>query len=334
MELWDAYNADRTPAGLDIVRGDTPPEEYYHLVVDVIVQHADGSYLVMQRDFSKHHGGCWEVGAGGSVLMGESAYEGALRELQEETGIAADNLILLRELSQKHYPDGYNSHYLVYFCRTDVDKASVKLQQGETIAYRWISAEQLLSEQMIPNRSVELIRELSGNRFIVTERLLLRPIGVEDLPSAHRYASDREITRYMMNLPNDDESETRGFLQDSAQQWGSPEPEFYEFAVMLDNQQIGGVCLYLTEDRTQGELGWILNKQYHGCGYAYEAASAVVRFARRLGLRSVFARCDGRNAPSEQLMKRLGMTLETADGTRYYEKRGEVAPELKYSMEI
>ena len=336
MELWDGYNADGTLAGRDIVRGDTPPVDLYHWVADVIVQHTDGTYLVMQRDPNKpHSGGMWEIGAGGSVLKGESPYDGAVRELHEETGVVAGALIQLATVSEARHPvTGYNSHYSVYFCRTDMDKDAVTLQEGETVAYRWISAEQILTERLIPRRSIELVEKMRDKKLIVTDRLVLRPIEETDLSTAHLYASDKDITRYMLNLPNDTEEETLKFIADAVAEWNKEQPEYYEYAVTLDGFQIGGVCLYLTEDRKQGELGWILNRDHHGKGYAFEAANAMIELAKALGLESVFARCDSRNAPSEALMKRLGMSLETADGTRCYDKRGETAGELKYSMKL
>ncbi len=336
MEIWDGYNSDRTLAGRDIIRGEQPPADLYHLVADVIVQHTDGTFLVMQRDPAKKlGGGMWEIGAGGSVLKGESAYDGAIRELREETGVIADKLILIREMTEERHPiTGYNSHYSVYLCRTDMDKSSVTLQQGETVDYRWISAEQIIEERLIPRRSIELIDHMVNNRLFVTDRLVLRPIEQSDLKTVHLYASDREITRYMMNLPNDSVDESRTFIEDVINEWQKPAPDFYEYAIMLDGFQIGGVCLYLSGDRKQGELGWILNSDYHGKGYAYEAAKAMITLAGRLGLESVFARCDIRNKPSEALMKRLGMSLESNDGIRYYDKRREAAGELKYSLSI
>ncbi len=336
MELWDGYNADKILAGRDIVRGEEPPTDLYHWVADVIVQHTDGTYLVMQRDPNKPlGGGMWEIGAGGSVLKGESPYDGALRELREETGVRADRLILLAEQSEAHNRhSGYNSHYSIYLCCTDMDKDAVTLQEGETVAFRWISAEQILAERLIPRRSIELVEKLNDKRIIATERLILRPLALSDLDNAHRYASDIEITRYMMNLPNDTEDETLKFITGAVEQWNSPQPEYYEYAVTLDGFQIGGVCLYLTEDRKQGELGWILNREYHGKGYAYEAAQAMIELAEKLGLEAVFARCDSRNKPSEALMMRLGLTLESDSGTRFYEKRGETAGELKYSKHL
>ena len=333
MELWDGYNADKTLAGRDIVRGSEPPAALYHWVADVIVQHTDGTFLVMQRDPNKPlGGGMWEIGAGGSVLKGESPYDGAIRELREETGVRADRLILLAEQTEaNNRHSGYNSHYSIYLCRTDMDKDAVTLQDGETVDFRWISAEQIIEERLIPRRSIELVDKMLYKRLIVTDRLILRPLEVTDLPTAHRYASDKEITRYMLNLPNDTEEETLKFITDAITEWNKEQPEYYEYAVTLDGYQIGGVCLYLTDDRKQGELGWILDREYHGKGYAFEAAQAMIDLAEQLGLESVFARCDSRNAPSDALMKRLGLTLESADGTRCYEKRGETAGELKYS---
>ena len=72
MELWDAYDRDfKKVQGVTLIRGEKVPENYFHLVCDIIVRHADGSYLVMQRDKRKHLGGMWEATAGGSALQGE-----------------------------------------------------------------------------------------------------------------------------------------------------------------------------------------------------------------------------------------------------------------------
>ena len=53
MELWDGYNADRTMAGVDISREEEEagkfPKGLYHAVADIVVRHADGTYLVMQH---------------------------------------------------------------------------------------------------------------------------------------------------------------------------------------------------------------------------------------------------------------------------------------------
>jgi len=138
-ELWDAYLPDGKKAGRTLTRGEKIPTGLYHIVADVLVKHADGEYLLMQRDFRKAgFPGKFEAGASGAILMGETPYEGALRELKEETGIAADRLTFLFAAS-----DLQNTLYFSYLCLTGCAKDGVTLQAGETIAYRWLSESEL-----------------------------------------------------------------------------------------------------------------------------------------------------------------------------------------------
>ncbi len=167
---------------------------------------------------------------------------------------------------------------------------------------------------------------------IKTERLLLRPLGLDDLNTAHEYAGDEENTRYMMRLPNATIAETAEFLTRVSEEWARALPMFYEFAIVTEGVHIGAISVYLDDKRETGELGWILNKKYQGRGFATEAALAVKDFARDvLRVKKLVAQCDGENAPSYRLMRRIGLKLESADGTRFYAKRNETASELTYS---
>lgn len=130
MEIWDAYKKDGSLAGCDLLREEPIPNGLYHLVCEVLVKHVDGSYLLMQRDFSKEgYPGMFEATAGGSALKGESPVIGAVRELKEETGIATDELIPIYHIMS------HNTIYYGFLCVTDCDKSSVVLQEGETVAY-------------------------------------------------------------------------------------------------------------------------------------------------------------------------------------------------------
>ena len=139
VELWDAYNEDGTKAGFDLVRGEDIPKGYFHAVAEVFVMHEDGDILVMQRDFSKPNSpGKFETGGGGSVLKGETFYEGAVRELFEETGVKAT------ELTELYHEVSGECIYQGYLCITDMNKDDIVLQEGETIGYRWLSKEDFL----------------------------------------------------------------------------------------------------------------------------------------------------------------------------------------------
>lgn len=169
---------------------------------------------------------------------------------------------------------------------------------------------------------------------IKTERLLLRPFRIEDLAAVHEYASDIENTRYMMYLPNETLDDTQNFLHTAHEEWKKDRPAFYEFAVTLNNRLIGAVSVYLNENRSEGELGWIINKRYWGNGYATEAALYVKKFAlNSLKVMKLVAHCDVRNTASSNVMKKIGLSLERDDGIRVYKHTAEVAGELMYSLQ-
>lgn len=165
MELWDAYTADyKKIDGMTLVRGeeDKIPQGVYHLVCHVLVRHRDGTYLIMQRDPRKPYPSMWEATAGGSALRGETPLDCAVRELREETGIVSEELTeILRVVS-----DETRSCYVGYLCVTGCTKDSVRLQEGETVAYKWVSRKELIdmdSSEMLSERMQKYIRKQGEN---------------------------------------------------------------------------------------------------------------------------------------------------------------------------
>ena len=151
MEIWDGYNADGTLAGVDIVRGEPIPDGLYFLTVEILVRHTDGDYLLMHRSPDKSvFPGYLEATAGGGVMKGETPFEGAIRELREETGIVTDALTPIASMPY---------HRMLchqYLCVTDCKKDSITLQEGETVGYTWVSEQEFInfinSGNMIPTQ--------------------------------------------------------------------------------------------------------------------------------------------------------------------------------------
>ena len=168
---------------------------------------------------------------------------------------------------------------------------------------------------------------------IRTPRLMLRPVTMADLATTHAYAGDLENTRFMMFLPYADEAETAAALREAVELWRMDSPERYEFALCLtDGTHIGGLTLYMMEDRTEAELGWVLHRDYWRRGYVTEAARALMDFARTLGVRRIFACCDSENVASYRAMEKLGMRL-CGQGTRTNRSMGaEARVELIYDI--
>lgn len=134
MELWDIYDADGARTGRTHPRGEPLAQGDYHLIVSVTVVNSRGEVFLTRRSAQKELcPGVWEC-PGGGVLAGEISREGAVRELLEETGIAASPEELVY-LARRVGPDWYSDDYGL---RRDFSIDSVRFQPGETEAARWM----------------------------------------------------------------------------------------------------------------------------------------------------------------------------------------------------
>ncbi len=149
---------------------------------------------------------------------------------------------------------------------------------------------------------------------IETERLLLRPFTAADLDAYHSIQSRSDVARYLYWAPR-----TRQQVRDVLQQRAgahalASEGDTLDLAVMPkgESRLIGSVMLrWLSAEHRQGEIGFILHPDQHGQGFAREAAAAMLQVGfASFGLHRIIGRCDGRNAASQHLMKRLGMRRE------------------------
>lgn len=140
MEVWDAYYEDGSKADTTLVRGKNIPEGLFHIIVETLIRHSDGTFLLMRRDLNKSSNpGLYEGSAGGSVLQGETVENGARREVEEETGLIINKLIPIYRFT---YPKR-NAITQGFITNVSGDKDNIKLQQGETIGYKWINLEDL-----------------------------------------------------------------------------------------------------------------------------------------------------------------------------------------------
>ncbi len=143
-----------------------------------------------------------------------------------------------------------------------------------------------------------------------TERLILREFLESDLVAVHEYAQDKVTVRFLDWGPNT-LRETTFFLKESIG-FQTEEPRTtFDLAVVISetNRLIGGCSVAVLEsDRVAAGLGYLLNRDFWGKGYATEAASVMVNFAFDvLGMQRVVAACDSENLDSEKVMKKLGM---------------------------
>jgi RimJ/RimL family protein N-acetyltransferase len=147
-----------------------------------------------------------------------------------------------------------------------------------------------------------------------TDRLYLRPFDDADLTDLYEYYCQPDVTRYLpwgaKNL-----LETRDALnKKNGRTTLKGDNSIYNLAVILKetNKLIGDILLFLRSvEFRQGELGYVFNPEFHGRGYATEAAEVMLELGfETFNFHRIYARCDPRNISSYKLMERLGMRRE------------------------
>ena len=144
MEIWDLYDeqGNKTGETWERSRAKEIPDGRYHIVCDILIRHQDGTFLLTFRDTHKDiYPGSWEASAGGSALAGETPEECARREMLEETGLKAEKLELI---SVNYRPQSHSVLY-AYLSVVNCQKDAVRLQEGETVDYRWMAPDSFLS---------------------------------------------------------------------------------------------------------------------------------------------------------------------------------------------
>lgn len=72
-----------------------------------------------------------------------------------------------------------------------------------------------------------------------------------------------------------------------------------------------GTCEFKLHSDSEGEVGYLLQRDAWGQGYATEAAAAVVNAAiTQLGMHRIIATCAPENAASARILEKLGMRRE------------------------
>ncbi len=174
----------------------------------------------------------------------------------------------------------------------------------------------------------------NDNLTLTTPRLTLRPMCMDYLKSTHEYAADPENTTYMLFLPNDSLDDTIGYIKGAEEEIKKANPSFYEMAVLYGDVHIGAVSIYLDEDRASAEFGWLINKRYHGHGFATEAAKALLDYAINIiGIKHFIAHCDSENIASKRVMEKLGFALKDEYGGRKNKQSDEERRECLYEYD-
>jgi [ribosomal protein S5]-alanine N-acetyltransferase len=148
---------------------------------------------------------------------------------------------------------------------------------------------------------------------LVTERLVLRALDLDDAPAISERAGDRRVARFLMAVPSPyPVSLATRWIMARIAWW--PQQRGVTLAITrreAPEQLLGSVSLRRYARDQRAELGYWLGADAWGQGYATEAADALVDFGfRELQLRRIYAQVLEGNQASCRVLEKVGMLSE------------------------
>ena len=141
---------------------------------------------------------------------------------------------------------------------------------------------------------------------IETPRLVLRPMGVDDLEALVELQSAPEVERFFDPYTRERALER---LQADERQWRERGHGLFAVTDRRTGQFLGRVGLRHRSEWDEVAVGWVLRPEFWGRGFAIEAAGACLRWAfDALEVPYLIALIEPANARSIRVAERLGMT--------------------------
>jgi len=167
-----------------------------------------------------------------------------------------------------------------------------------------------------------------------TERLVLRPLTLQDAKTYAAYAGDEEIARMTGSVP-------LPFPTISAEFWimqklsKAKRGLSHPYVITLQGEMVGMIDLFKRDEDGPLEIGYSMAKEHWGKGYTTEACKVIIEEASNtLGARRIVAGVFSDNPASIRLLLNLGFTaLETREEW-FSMARLEKASGVKLSLDL
>ena len=150
-----------------------------------------------------------------------------------------------------------------------------------------------------------LLVNFSKNTILETDRLVLKPLSINDLDDYHEYSSDDETLKYDY-LPHKTLKES----EEGLVTWHLSAPLGKYGLFLKSSGKLIGNINFRPETNEKVFVGYTLNKNYWKKGYATEALQKLISLSfTQLGIKQIFAKVHSENRASTALLLRLGFSL-------------------------
>jgi len=157
-----------------------------------------------------------------------------------------------------------------------------------------------------------------------TDRIVLRPLNLGDVPAIVSGLNDFEVTRYLTRVPYP-------YTEADAHEWigmlKPPVPGAAHFAIELDSQGLVGVV------GIENELGYWLDRRVHGRGLMTEACAALLgwHFDAHPG-DLVPSGAHAGNEASLKVQRKLGFVQWPGHQMRFVRSQGRDIPHIPTTL--
>ena len=146
-----------------------------------------------------------------------------------------------------------------------------------------------------------------------TERLIIREWEDRDYKDLFEYASDERVAKYLFPPYKDLEVAQKRIVKLKEQYNQDDYKRDYPIVLKSESKVIGSISMSDYKPQAGGiiMIGYTLNHNYQGFGYATEAVIGIFKYIKQNKIaKRIFAVHDVDNVKSGNVMKRAGMTFE------------------------
>jgi len=174
---------------------------------------------------------------------------------------------------------------------------------------------------------------------IETERLILRDVHEDDIPTLVAIFAERESRKNILSRQADENYNKRNLETGIAWARTTARREHYVLSVELktDRTLIGNCSIsYVEPEYFNTRIGWHYGHQYRGNGYATEAARELLYIGFKIGnVMEIHADCFDENIASIRVMEKIGMQADWNFGLMKFLRGmtyGENKPAVRFKI--
>jgi RimJ/RimL family protein N-acetyltransferase len=150
---------------------------------------------------------------------------------------------------------------------------------------------------------------------LLTHRLSIEPLAMDDLDSFVSYRQDPEIARFQSWEPSYSRAQAIDLIESQKGVVLPEKGQWLQLAIhnRVSGEHLGDLALHRMEDTDSSyEIGFTIARKHQGNGFAKEAAHELMDYLSLQGATNFIATTDRRNTSSIKVLTGLGFEKQPA----------------------